>query len=570
MSGGGGPVGPGAVRNLVSLYGANGEYNKRKGSENGLVDFASAKRVRSEFFPAGKFNDTGAGPTSVLADKGNDRASMAKNLATNQTEKTLYINIPRFIVPLILPSGHSGAGRKSMALAKSIVAGDVVFHLRYNNHMIENSTATTVPAKSVGSSACFAANLQTVNYILAHLHRHLDAYRAQMLGTTGHYIGNVGAGAPQAHAVARTAFLGAITGRTLVLTNEPDEDMKTWRLFFYNISRGSGIDAFSELLSETSQATGQSFFAKWFDKMRQREFATNSPVARSEREFMLEKYVSRMVWEFVRTYIKIAGVFIGSDYQGGNDQGDPNPCSFLSTDYTGTIQVAGKSLKVKNMWSSQTPGVRGGDIIGFRLVHCAPRSGAVDFHLSSNPAVAKSAGLKVRPEVAGEQTLRPLMLMPCVMGRRAHAGPGPGPGYSVCTHAPHFLQFGVSNQISKLVAGTVRELEYCTNALAATQLMNIEVFLRFNVLDTLGDDMHAARPALARPDEERIEFRRPTVDSSRAHVPAPAETTRNPDTGPAAPPPAPAPPDPVAQPPPPAQNRTRVRVERPPAAPAEE
>ena len=294
MNSGGGPVSSGAVRNLLLLYVTNGEYNKRKGSENGLVDFASAKRVRSEYFPAGKFNDTGAGPTSVLADKGNDRASMAKNFATNQTEKTLYINIPCFIAPLILPSGHSGTGRKSLALAKS--AGDVVFHLRYNNHMIENNTATTVPAKSVGSSACFAANLQTVNYIIAHLHKHLDAYRDQMIGTNEGFIG-AAAGVPEqpAHAAARGVFVNSIARLSIALVNEPDEDMKTWRLFFFNISRGSGIDAFSELLKDSTDATGQSFFVKWFDKMRQREFATKSPVAMSERHFILEKYVSRMV-----------------------------------------------------------------------------------------------------------------------------------------------------------------------------------------------------------------------------------------------------------------------------------
>jgi len=46
------------------------------------------------------------------------------------------------------------------------------------------------------------------------------------------------------------------------------------------------------------------------------------------------------------------------------------------------------------------------------------------------------------------------------------------------------------------VNATVREMQYCTNALAATPLMNIEVFLRFNIIDSLADDMHAARPRL--------------------------------------------------------------------------
>jgi len=37
------------------------------------------------------------------------------------------------------------------------------------------------------------------------------------------------------------------------------------------------------------------------------------------------------------------------------------------------------------------------------------------------------------------------------------------------------------------VNATVREMQYCTNALATTPLMNIEVFLRFNIIDSLVD-----------------------------------------------------------------------------------
>ena len=354
MSGnGGGPVGTGAVRGLLSLYGTNSEYNKRKSSDNGLVDFASAKRVRSEYFPAGKFNDNGAGPTSVLADKGNDRESMVKNLATNQTEKTLYINIPRFIMPVLLSNGHTGTGNRNMALCKSVVAGDVVFHLRFNNHMIENNHATTVLSKSVIAAACFAVNLQTVNYILSHLHRQLAFFTDAMLGDDARSLGGNAWNHP--YELDRTAFMAIIEARQRVL--ETDIDMKTWSIFFLNISRSSGSDAFSELFKRGAAASAQSFFGKWFAKMRQRQNDTGAVVAPSERKLMLEKYLSRLVWQFLRTYIKIAGIFIGTDYQGGNDQGDPNPCWFLSTDYTGTIQVAGKSLKVKNMWSSQAPGV---------------------------------------------------------------------------------------------------------------------------------------------------------------------------------------------------------------------
>ena len=444
MSGnGGGPVGTGAVRGLLSLYGTNSEYNKRKSSDNGLVDFASAKRVRSEYFPAGKFNDNGAGPTSVLADKGNDRESMVKNLATNQTEKTLYINIPRFIMPVLLSNGHTGTGNRNMALCKSVVAGDVVFHLRFNNHMIENNHATTVPSKSVIAAACFAVNLQTVNYILSHLHRQLAFFTDAMLGDDARSLGGNAWNHP--YELDRTAFMAIIEARQRVL--ETDIDMKTWSIFFLNISRSSGSDAFSELFKRVAAASAQSFFGKWFAKMRQRQNDTGAVVAPSERKLMLEKYLSRLVWQFLRTYIKIAGIFIGSDYQGGNDQGDPNPCSFLSTDYTSTIQVTGKSLKVKNKWSSQAPGVRGGNVLGFRLVHSASPDDNLDFHLSSNPAVPKLATLKDTVPILAH-TIHPLLLMPCVMGRRAHVGAAANPGYSVYTHTPYFIQLGVSNQIS--------------------------------------------------------------------------------------------------------------------------
>ena len=71
----------------------NGEYNNTGEFSNGV----NAKRIRNNLWPSGKFNDQD-GPLSALQNSDSSMRSMSKNLSTNQTVMTLYINIPRLVV----------------------------------------------------------------------------------------------------------------------------------------------------------------------------------------------------------------------------------------------------------------------------------------------------------------------------------------------------------------------------------------------------------------------------------------------------------------------------------------
>jgi hypothetical protein len=77
--------------------------------------------------------------------------------------------------------------------------------------------------------------------------------------------------------------------------------------------------------------------------------------------------ISEILWDFINTYSKPSGIFVGSDEQGGAHYGNSNPCSFAPTDFVGVIQVAGKNMKVRNMWSACGNGTSSGDILGFKL-----------------------------------------------------------------------------------------------------------------------------------------------------------------------------------------------------------
>lgn len=499
----GGPVSSTLESSMRSLYGAVGDFNKRKDTADGVVDFANAKRMRSEYFPGGRFDDGGSGgPTSVLDNFGRKPEGLAKNLSNNQTEKTLYVNIPRFIVPVLLPNPHSGGQNKSMTLKKSIVAGDVVFHLRYNSHMINRRVATNVNANTTNPHMCFTVNLPTVNYIIMNLHRYLSFFMEPMLlcGEKASTINDF------------PKYMVEIKNKTRDLKKN---NLDTWADFFKHISVDSGSDAFSQLMDDTDTQEKymkiNTFFGNWYHKKvsgfkddSSRECdKTHNIVQHNDaleyRRGVLAKYIAKTVWHFIRSYIKVGGVFIGSDHQGGNDQGDNNPCSFLSTDYVGTLQVAGKTLKVKNLWSWSKTGLASGDVLGFRLAtqeifHNDNENNEheINFHLSSNPTIPHTACLygaqgriktnKIydNTEKLDPRALEPLVLVPCILN-----APMPWEGTKplrFCEGVPYFLQFGTSNQMSKQFNQSSDQMTYSTNACATSDLVYIEVFMRFDVL----------------------------------------------------------------------------------------
>lgn len=479
-----GLTGQNAEHNMQSLFGTNGEYNKRKESSNGVVDFANPKRMRSEYFPGGRFDDNGAGPTGVLGQHGGRPEGMSKNLSTNQTEKTLYVNIPRFIVPVMLPNPQCGGSRPYMSLKKSVVAGDVVFHLRYNSHMIDCKVATDVNTKTAQGQMAFTINLPTVNYIIMNLHKYLLLFKDIMLDMTGSGV----------FQDIKQYFKGA----TDIINNTGNgpqtltgSGMQTWHVFFRNVSFDSGPDSFARLmltnLTNNQYPINGNFFGRWLQKVQTSFVSGGGKVLSLEvKKNMLSKYIAKIVWHFIRSYIKVAGVFIGSDNQGGNDQGENNPCSFLSTDYVGTIQVAGKTLKAKNLWSWCKPGIRSGDVLGFRLAAVSVPEKKVQFSLSSNPAIPHTADLNTAHSTQNDKLdIAPLVLIPCVLDRPL-CPENPNTLDFVET-IPYFMQFGISNQISKQFNQSSDQMLYATNACASSDLMYIEIFMRFNVIEVSRD-----------------------------------------------------------------------------------
>ena len=134
-----------------------GEFNNK----GAFSDSVNAKRIRTNLWPSGKFNDQD-GPLSALQNSDSSMRSMSKNLSTNQTVMTLYINIPRLVVPINIP--HFSETR-NISVPKCVGAGDIVFQLRYNDTMLLQGDATKITNRYM-PDLVYCANLATINYIL--------------------------------------------------------------------------------------------------------------------------------------------------------------------------------------------------------------------------------------------------------------------------------------------------------------------------------------------------------------------------------------------------------------------
>jgi len=144
-------------KGMDDAQGPNIEYNNTSEFSNCV----NAKSIRNNLWPSGKFNDQD-GPLSALQNFDSSMRSMSKNLSTNQTVMTLYINIPRLVVPINIPHIHEP---HNISVAKCICAGNVVFQLCYNEVMLKNGDATQVTNRYM-PDLVYCANLVTINYIL--------------------------------------------------------------------------------------------------------------------------------------------------------------------------------------------------------------------------------------------------------------------------------------------------------------------------------------------------------------------------------------------------------------------
>ena len=396
---------------MINSQPPNGEYNTKN-----YNDGINAKRIRSNLWPGGKFNDKD-GPLSALQNSDNSMRSMSKNLSTNQTVMTLYINIPRLIVPVLIP--HLVEPR-NIPLAKCIGSGDVVFQLRYNDVMLQNGNATQVTNRYM-PDLVYCANLATVNYLV---------FGIQVVLSNAYHIG---------------------------MSN----NCRTQVDFFTHWT------AYQLLCSRPSQITANMAHKKWYNFvnvittndfghiMKNCFWSSFSATVDLDRDTDLQKktaflqYMDDFVWDFVNTYAKIGGIFIGSDNQGGAQYGDPNPASYAPTDYVGVLQVAGKNFKVRNMWSACQGGTSSGDILGFKLKHFQVEEQNISpivFRLSSN------AGTQCEQTVNIPANLLALggysLLVPSKKQRDTVRA-----SHKTMGHAQErdngFLQFGICDQISK-------------------------------------------------------------------------------------------------------------------------
>ena len=388
-----------------------GEFNNRGPFSDGV----NAKRIRTNLWPSGKFNDQD-GPLSALQNSDGSMRSMSKNLSTNQTVMTLYINIPRLVVPINIP--HFSEPH-NVSVSKCIGAGDVVFQLRYNDTMLLNGDATNVCTRYM-PDLVYCANLATINYLLFGIQTLLaevyDIFEAPVCDSQQTFemlwLAKKDAWFASHDMFAKTRF--------------------RWYTFLNNISSND----FSNLMREC-----------YYDGF-QKCIRPNDTAEQKKTAYL--RYMDAFLWDFINTYAKIGGIFIGSDNQGGAHYGQPNPCSYAPTDYVGVLQVAGKNFKVRNMWSACQGGTSSGDILGYKLkffVGNQPSDPPLHFRLSSNEGTQcdQSAALTPAMRNLGGFSL----LVPSKMKRDTVNTRGVRAASGAEERDNCFLQFGICDQVSR-------------------------------------------------------------------------------------------------------------------------
>lgn len=214
-----------------------------------------------------------------------------------------------------------------------------------------------------------------------------------------------------------------------------------------------------------------------------------------------EVYMKQAMWRFVKKFVRLAGVYIGSEEQGGQHQGANNPRSHNPTDFVGTLQTMGKYEKTRNLWTTSTRGVSNGDLLGFTLKQCKKPTGStasrpMRMSLSGNPSSPQVVNIQISsepfilvPEIYDRMLASPMSELTTVLSESTAGDLSESvakqmlcvlsPGIAV--HGGYFMQFAVVNEMSKGLTGTKDTQLYALDATACTITMNTEVLLRFTV-----------------------------------------------------------------------------------------
>lgn len=433
----------------------------------------SAKRMRTlGYEPAGQFNQHAANPLEPLLTSGKRPGSLtdADRLQTTQTSKTLAVNTVRYIPSLFLPSFQS---KQIVELHKGIMPGDVVFNLRCNADMVARRYCFAAGRQSA-ETVLLSINLATVNYLLMGLQRILRAAYEKIDPGDGDV----------ARKIESEKSFGDACG-------DSDTLLSWYRFFTALFSTGpvttARLTPFQMCLAKVVLAKrNQGKVEEFLDHGKLGCVAVEVLQARFDLCAEPEADITEHVLEqacvhFVHTYCPMAGVFIGSDKQGGGHLTSPNPASFAPNDYIGVVQVAGKNVSTCNMWNFSRHAadhVIAGDTLGFMLEKAKTNAG-MRFELSSNPETPREVNTHL-PSLSspGAQAHCPWLLTPrvlrCVLAAlRRNTDTTPPPS---C-----FFKFCIANHMSRARNVPTQQNYICCGARCAANLLPIEIFLRFGV-----------------------------------------------------------------------------------------
>lgn len=459
-----------------------------------------------QMYPSGLFNTgSSGGPMAVLDTQGRKQNKLdgkgTENLQRTQTQYVPRANLTRLVLPIWMPEPFKTRGVRQ--IYRTLATGDAMFSIRMTQQMVASGDATPVTRHNHPQQV-FTMNLQTVNYLLLNLQECIF-----------HKLANQNA------------------------NDEPT--YLHWCNYFSQMMP-------DQQLNNASDPAG-------FE-----DFPAFCPI-----DFKTYATLKRYLWRFIKNYVRVTGVYIGSEQQGGQHQGAVNPCSHNPTDYVGTVQTTGKFEKTRNIWTTSQRGVGNGDLLGFTLKYVpASQDRLISFRisLSSNASTPQQAQISSDSHEMGRFLLVPavyesmldapaedaqnilslyeqLRFTGSLLELQTQVLVDNSPGISV--HGGYFMQFGVVNEMSKNKTGSRDALTYALDATACTEVMNCEVVLRFTVGEPPRSDeslistqpLPASRPTTpetSKSDKEAdldIQISKPvtgrTVKIARARVAAPAK-----------------------------------------------
>jgi len=427
----------------------NGDYNSSH-----MPDLQPNK-IQKIGWPGGVFNNQDA-LLSSMQNAEKKMPLMSKNLMSNQTNNQDYIHIPRIIIPLTIPCVESEGLTE---LVKSITSGDVLFNLRYNSQIMKAGLGSRLVRKDGGDSV-FSINLATLNYLLIGLQRYLHKFHEACMTNNKEEFENQLNSKQNRYRDAR---------RNAVPVDRKELNDEKYFLWMNLVTN----DDFKNMLH-----------SKYWDTWVEFEGLDKEKASLKVLKKYWQKYTCSIMWDFINTYAKLAGVFVGSDNQGGNHYGQSNPCSFAPTDFVGVLQAAGKNRKVRNLWCTCDHGTSGGDLLGFRFALCTKKQNLF-YRLSSNINTQKEAHV---PSDEHDYCL----LVPA----KKNSNLGIESEHIEWIDS-NFLQFGICNQMSKASAFSSNNIvSMACDATFSTMPGPLEILLRFD-FSKISSFCYANMPKLA-------------------------------------------------------------------------